>query len=69
MYLRMIAIMFELSGITRTLPPFPITLMVGGTLSDISPCLTSISSCTLQPDSYKSDNNAKSRNPLLKHIY
>ena len=60
----MIEAALELKGIIRTLFPLPITVIVEGALNDISPGFTLISSCTLHPDSYKSDNNAKSRIPL-----
>lgn len=55
---------FELSGIIRTLLPFPVTVTVAGDLKDILPVFMSMSSCTRHPDSYKSDNKARSLMPL-----
>ena len=50
---------FELSGIIRTLLPFPVTVTVVGDLKDILPVFMSMSSCTRHPDSYKSDTLQK----------
>ena len=58
------ALTFELSGIIRTLLPFPVTVTVAGDLKDILPVFMSMSSCTRHPDSYKSDNKARSLMPL-----